>query len=692
MIARILRPAALSAVALLVAYPAIHAEEGMWTFDNPPVKLLKEKYGFTPTQEWLDHIRLSSVRLNDGGSGSFVSPNGLLLTNHHVARGQLQKNSTAEHDYVRDGFYADSPDKEMKSPDLEVNVLVGMQNVTARVQGVAKGIADEAKAMKAREAEIAAIEKESKDKTGFRSDVVSLYDGGEYWLYQYKAYTDVRLVFAPEQQAAFYGGDPDNFTYPRYDLDMALFRVYDKDGKPLHTENYLKWSAKGAAPGELIFISGHPGSTQRQDTVAQLAYERELIEPPVIEYLKRRIAAAEEFAAQGQEQTRLVSTAIFGLQNSLKVYIGRREALADKAITAKKQAEEDDFRNKVAANSEWKKEYGSAWDTIAATEKKAAPRTNEMIFRRTDSRLYTIARQIVRLVAEVKKPDGERMPGYHDAQLETLKFQLFSPAKIYPSTEKLWMKTAVSLATEKLGKNDEYLKVLTQGEAVDGFVESVVDGTKLYDVSVRKALVEGGEAAVAASTDPMIAAARRTDPVEREFQRWEQDELESVLTRAGEQLGKARFLVYGKDVYPDATFTLRLSYGTVKGYPYNGTIAPPFTTFYGLYDRAASFSNQPPFDLTPKETAGRDKLDLGTPFDFVSTGDIIGGNSGSPVVNREGELVGLIFDGNIESLAGDFVYEGEKNRAVAVHSAGMMEGLRKLYGANALADELDGKP
>jgi hypothetical protein len=692
MIARMLRSAALFAVALLVAtHPSSRAEEGMWTFDNPPVKLLKEKYGFAPTQEWLDHIRLSSVRLNDGGSGSFVSPNGLLLTNHHVARGQLQKNSTAEHDYVRDGFYADSPDKEMKSPDLEVNVLVGMQNVTARVQGAAKGIADEAKALKARDAEMAAIEKESKGKTGFRSDIVSLYDGGEYWLYQYKAYTDVRLVFAPEQQAAFYGGDPDNFTYPRYDLDMALFRVYDKDGKPLHTENYLKWSAKGAAPGELIFISGHPGSTQRQDTVAQLTYERELIEPSVIEYLRRRIAAAEDFSAQGQEQARLVSTSIFGLQNSLKVYIGRAEALTDKATIAKKQAEEDDFRSKVAANPEWEKEYGSAWDTIAATEKKAAPRTKAMIFRRTDSRLFTIARQIVQLVAEQKKPDGERLPNYHDAQLETLKFQLFSPAKIYPATEKLWMKTALNLASEKLGKDDEYLQALTQGKDIDGFVDSVVDGSKLYDVGVRKALVEGGEAAVATSTDPMIVAARRTDPLAREYYRWQQDELESVLTRAGEQLGKARFLVYGKDVYPDATFTLRLSYGTVKGYPYNGTIAPPFTTFYGLYDRAASFSNQPPFDLTPKETSAREKLDLATPFNFVSTGDIIGGNSGSPVVNREGELVGLIFDGNIESLAGDFVYEGEKNRAVAVHSAGMMEGLRKLYGVDALADELEGK-
>jgi hypothetical protein len=683
----LLLPAAL----LLAAAPAMHADEGMWTFDNPPLKLLKAKYGFTPTQEWLDHLRLSSVRLNDGGSGSFVSANGLLLTNHHVARVQLQKNSTAEHDYIRDGFYATTPDQEMKSPDLEVNVLVAMENVTARVQGAAKGIADDKKALKARDAEIAAIEKEGKEKTKLRSDVVSFYQGGEYWLYQYKVYTDVRLVFAPEQQAAFFGGDPDNFTYPRYDLDMALFRVYDENGKPLHSENFLKWSAKGAAPGELIFISGHPGSTQRQDTMAELTFERELVEPSLIEYLKRRIAAAEDFAAQGQEQMRLVASTIFGLQNSLKAYVGRADALGDKAIIAKKQADEDDFRKKVAASPEWEKEYGGAWETIAVTEKKAAPRTKAMIFRRTDSRLFTIAREIEQYVTEVKKPDGERLDGYHDAQLESLKFQLFSPAKIYTSTEKLFMATALKLATEKLGKDDEYLKALTQGADVDTFVNSVIEGTKLADVAVRKALLDGGEAAVAASTDPMIVVARRTDPLVREYIRWQKDEIESVLIPAGEKLGKARFLVYGKDDYPDATFTLRLSYGTVKGFPYNGTIAPPFTTFYGLYDRAASFSNQSPFDLTPKEAAGRDKLDLTTPLDFVSTGDIIGGNSGSPVVNRDGELVGLIFDGNIESLAGDFVYEDEKNRAVAVHSAGMIEALRKLYGAGALADEVEGK-
>jgi hypothetical protein len=680
----------LSVAFLLAAAPVIRAEEGMWTFDNPPLKLLKEKYNFTPTQAWLDHLRLSSVRLNDGGSGSFVSSDGLLLTNHHVARGQLQKNSTAEHDYLANGFYATSPDQEMKSPDLEVNVLIGMTDVTARVQGAAKGISDDAQALKARETEIAAITKESKDKTGLRSDVVSFYQGGEYWLYTYKAYTDVRLVFAPEQQAAFYGGDPDNFTYPRYDLDMALFRVYD-NGKPLHTDNFLKWSAKGAAPGELIFISGHPGSTERDDTVAELLLQRDVIGPAVTEYLQRRVASAQAFAAQGPEQARMVGSTIFGLQNSLKVYLGRKDALADPAILNKKQAEEADFRAKVSANPEWQKAYGDAWDKIAETEEKLKPEVKGQFFRRTDSRLFGLAQTIVQYVAEIKKPDGERLPQFHEAGLGSLKFQLLSPAPVEIPTEKLYMKGALKLGEEKLGKNDAYLQAILQGGDIDKTVDTLIDGTKLADPAVRKALLDGGEAAVAASTDPLIVAARRTDPIVRETNRRIRDTYGSVLTKEGEKLGKARFLVYGKDAYPDATFTLRLSYGTVKGFPYNGTIAPPITTFYGLYDRAASFGNKPPFDLTPKEVAAQSKLDLSTPLDFVSTGDIIGGNSGSPVVNRDGELVGLIFDGNIESLAGDFVYDGTKNRAVAVHSSGMIEGLRKLYGADTLADELQGK-
>ena len=675
---------------LIAALPSALAEEGMWTFDNLPLKLLKENYGFTPSQAWLDRLRLSSVRLSDGGSGAFVSPNGLLLTNHHVARAQLQKNSTAEHNYLRDGFHAATPDKEIKSQDLEVDVLVGMQDVTARVVEAAKGIPDETKALKARETEVTAIGRESREKTGLRSEVVSLYMGGEYWLYQYKAYTDVRLVFAPEEQAASFGGDPDNFTYPRYALDMALFRVYE-DGKPLQSENYLKWSAKGAAPGELVFTSGHPAATERQLTMDELGLVRDYVMRPTIQYYERRIAAAKAFAAKGPEPARLMGSTIPVAENALKVLNGRYAALNDKAVMAKRQSDEEDFRQRIAANPEWQKEYGGVWDTIAAVDKKAAPREEAAIFRRTDSRLFSIARQIVLYTAEVKKPDSERLEGYHEGQLESTRSQLLSPAPIDLATEELFMSTALHLAEEKLGKNDEYLQALLHGSDVDAFVESVVRGTKLADPAFRKALLDGGDAAITACDDPAIVAARRTDALVRAYIRWNHDELESVITPAGEKLGRARFLAYGRDTYPDATFTLRLSYGAVKGYAYNGTIAPPFTTFYGLYDRAASFDDKAPFDLAPAESKGRDKIDLATPLDFVTTNDISGGNSGSPVVNRAGELVGIIFDGNIESLAGEYVYDGQKNRAVAVHSAGMIEALRKLYGAGALADELEGR-
>jgi hypothetical protein len=419
--------------------------------------------------------------------------------------------------------------------------------------------------------------------------------------------------------------------------------------------------------------------------------EREVIEPAAIAYLKHRIEVAQQYAAQGPEQARQVGSLIFGLQNSLKVYVGRDEALKDKAVVAKKQAEEDDFRRKVDANPEWKREYGSTWETISSVVAKESAMIPGNIYRRTDSQLMSLALRIVQYVAEVKKPDGERLPAYHEAGLESLRFQLLSPAPVYPATEKLYMTSALTQGIEKLGKDDDYVHAILQSGDPATVTNALVDGTKLADPAVRKALIEGGEAAVAASTDPMIVVARRLDPVVREYNRKSRDEIDSVLDPTEEKLGKARFLAYGKDAYPDATFTLRLSYGTVKGFPMNGTIAPPVTTFYGLYDRSASFGNKEPFDLAKHFADGQAKLNLATPLDFVATGDIIGGNSGSPVVDRNGELVGLIFDGNIESLAGDFVYEGERNRAVAVHSAGMMEALRKLYGANALADEIEGK-
>jgi hypothetical protein len=678
-----------AAVACGALAGAAFADEGMWTFDNPPIKLLQQNYNFTPTQAWLDHIRLASVRMNDGGSASFVSPHGLLLTNHHVARGQLQKNSTREHDYIKDGFYAAAPEQEMKSPDAEVNVLMSMENVTERVAAALKNAKTPEAQFAARRAAIAQIERESLQSTGLRSDVVTLYQGGEYWLYRYKKYTDVRLVFAPEQQAAFYGGDPDNFTYPRYDLDLAIFRVYE-NGKPIDSSNYLKWNPKGAVDNELVFVSGHPGSSERMDTVAELENLRDNGEPNTIKILKSRIATLEAYSAQGAEQARQAASAIFSLANSRKANEGRLKGILDPNVMGKKRAEEQDFRSKVAANAEWKAAYGGAWDAISAAEKKSATRAKERLYRVLDSQFASLAGTIVQYVAEIKKPDGERLAGYHDAELDSLQQRMFSPAPLYPAMEIARMAGMLELSLAELGPNDEYIKSVLGGRPPLDAATALTNGTKLADPAFRRQLVDGGEAAVAASTDPMIALLRRLDPLRRELVKWNEDNVSSVVQRAGEQLGKARFAAYGKSTYPDATFTLRLSYGKVRGYPMNGTKAPYKTTFYGLYDRALGFDFAPPFDLPSRYVEGRDKLDLATPLDFVTTNDIIGGNSGSPVINAKGEIVGLIFDGNIESLVGDFVYEGETNRAVAVHTGGMTEALRKLYGAQKLVDELLG--
>jgi Peptidase S46 len=544
-------------------------------------------------------------------------------------------------------------------------------------------------AFAARKKVIADIERESLNKTKLRSDVVSLYQGGEYWLYQYKKYTDVRLVFAPEQQIAFFGGDPDNFTYPRYDLDMAIFRVYENN-KPLHTENYLKWNATGAGDDELVFVAGHPGSTQRNDTMAQLITERDIVEPNILRMIKGRLDVLKSYAAQGSEQARQSASEIFGWENSQKAYIGRLAGLQDKNVLAKKQKEEEDFKARVMANPQWAKEASGAWDEIAQAEAAWAPRAKWYFFRSLDSTLAQRALQIVRYVAEVKKPDGERLPGYHEAQLESLRQVLFSPAPIYPAMEIARMAGGLELSRQELGPDDEWLKTVLNGKEPVDLARDVISKTKVAEPAFRKQLVEGGVAAVEASTDPLISLACKIDPIGREMIKWRENHYDSIVTRAGERLGRARFLAYGKSIYPDATFTLRLSYGAAKGYPMNGTKAPYKTTLYGLYDRAASFNFVGPFDLPSRWKEGRNQLNLSTPMDFVSTNDIIGGNSGSPVINQKAELVGLIFDGNIESLVGDFVYDPTANRAVAVHSGAMIEALRKLYDAGKLADELQG--
>jgi hypothetical protein len=569
----------------------------MWTFDNPPLKQLKARYGFEPTREWLDHVRLSSARFNDGGSGSFVSPHGLVLTNHHVALGQLQKVSSPAKDYVKDGFYARTEAEELKCPDLEVNVLVAMEDVTARVRTAVKpGMTDEA-ALKARKAEIANIEKESLERTGLRSDVISLYQGDEYWLYQYKKYTDMRLVFAPEQQIAFFGGDPDNFTYPRYDIDFALFRVYE-NGKPVENHDYLKWNAKGAGDGELVFVSGNPGSTSRLETMTQIETERDYDLPLILKTLNRWLETARRYAAQGPEQARQAANTIFGVSNSVKAYEGRAQGLADETLVAKMQNDEASFRALVASNPEWEKAYGGAWDAIAQAEMKHRQMVKMFRFYSVrGSRLLAIALNIVQYVAEVKKPDGERLAGYHDSQLDSLRFRLFSPAPVYPGFEAAILEGALKLSLEELGANDPFIKAVLGARTPAEVAKEAVEGTKLADPALRKSLLNGGEAAVQASSDPMIVLARTTDPFDRQRIKAFEDNVESVETPAGEKIGQARFAVYGKSLYPDATFTLRLAYGAVKGYPMNGTQAPPMTTFYGLYDRAYSFGLKFPYNL-----------------------------------------------------------------------------------------------
>ena len=686
----------LMAAAILVLLPIAGgraADEGMWTFDNPPLKQLQQRYGFTPTQAWLEHIRLASVRLNDGGSGSFVSPHGLLLTNHHVALGQLQKVSSPQKDYVADGFYAPKLEDELKCPDLEIDILMSMENVTQRVQGSVKADMNDEAALRARKAEMAKIEKESLDSTGLRSDVITLYEGGEYWLYRYKKYTDLRLVFAPERQIAFFGGDPDNFTYPRYDIDFALFRVYE-NGRPLETKDYLKWNPAGPAADELVFVSGNPGATSRLDTIAQIETQRDYLLPLLIKTLTQREEVAQGYSAQGPEQAREALNYLFRLENSLKAYRGIEQGLADKTLMAERQKEEADFRARVDSRPDWKSAYGGGWDAIAAAEAKQRPLLRKFRIRTlggTRDRLPEMALTLVRLVAEVKKPDGVRLDGYHDSQLESLRFNLFSPAPVYPGFEEAMLAGALQFAREEVGADDPFVKAVLDGRTPEEVAKEAIQRTKFADPAFRKSLVEGGEAAVQASQDPLIVLARKADPFGREAIKWTEDNVQSVEMKAGEKISQARFAVYGKFLYPDATFTLRLAYGAVKGYPMNGTIAPVRTTFYGLYDRAYDFYLKPPFDLPKRYLEHRSSLDLATPLDFVSSCDVIGGNSGSPVVNRQGELVGLIFDGNIEGLVGDYVYNEENNRSVAVDSAAILEVLRKLYDAGSLADELEGK-
>jgi len=681
-------------LSFLIGVPAAaRADEGMWTFDNPPLKQWKERYNFEPTKEWLEKVRLASVRLNDGGSGGFVSPDGLLVTNQHVAAGQLQKLSTKENDLTKNGFYAKTRAEELKAPDLEVNVLVSFENVTERVQSAVKAGATDKQASEQRKAVIAQIEKESGEKTGLKSDVVSFYSGGEYWLYRHKKYTDIRLVFAAEEQIAFFGGDYDNFTFPRHDLDVTFLRAYE-NGEPAKTPNYFKWSETGPADGEFVLASGSPGSTARLLTVSQLAYHRDVGNPMQKKVWTLRREILENYGKRGAEQMRQAGGGMRSFSNSLKRLTGQQDGLTNPRMFAKKEAEEKALKDELAKKPELQKIYAPAWEQIGAAYSQLPAMANRLAFSNlAPSRLGDIALRLVRYAEEIKKPNDRRYDEFRDSKLESFKFALLSPAPIYPELEEAALTAWLKEAEKTLGANDPFVKAaLGEAEAAE-IVKRAVSETKLKDVAYRKSLLEGGADAIAKSDDPMIMLARRVEPVIRELRAWNEEKITNVEASAGEKISKARFAVYGKSIAPDANFNLRISYGAVKGYEEDTTLVPFKTTFFGLYDRAESFGEKPPYDLPQRYKDGRGKLDLSTPLNFVYSADTIGGNSGSPVINRNAELVGLNFDSNIQKLSNRYWYieETEGSRAVAVHSAGILEALRKLYDAADLAKELTGR-
>ncbi len=678
-----------SVLAGVLAFAAARADEGMWLFTAPPREQIKARYGVELTDAWLQHLMRASVRFNSGGSGSFVSADGLVITNHHVASDDLQKLSSEQENLLRDGFHARTVAEERRVVDLELNVLQAIEDVTARVNAGVPAGATGAAAAEARRSVIAGIEAESRQRTGLRSDVVTLYQGGAYHLYRYKRYTDVRLVWAPEEQAAFFGGDPDNFEYPRFNLDVTFYRAYE-DGRPARIEHFLPWSPAGTKEGELTFVSGHPGSTHRQYTRAEIEFLRDVQYPYVVPRLKRLEVRLLAWGARSAENERRARDDLFGVQNSRKVYDGMQAGLYSPAFLQAKVAQERALLDRQGDRAGGAA-VRAAYDRIA--EAVAAQRRSFTRYRLLEGAhaflgdSFAYARKLLRAGDELPKPNGERLKEYGDAGRESFELELFSAKPVHADLETLLLTDSLTLLVELLGFPDPLVQRVLAGRAPAERAAALIAETRVREATFRRELHAGGAAAVAAARDPMIELARLVDADARALRR-EWEAAEETRRQAHAVIEQARFALEGPNRAPDATFTLRLSYGPVRGYEEDGRAVPAYTTLAGKFARSRQHGGRPPFDLPARWREKEKALDLATPYNFVHTPDIIGGNSGSPVVNAAGEFVGIIFDGNLQSLPADFAYEETQMRAVSVDSRGILEALRKVYAAEALVTEL----
>ena len=685
-------PAVLAATLLLAAGPA-PADEGMWAFEHPPIAQIRERHGVTLTPAWLDALRAASV--NYGASGSFVSDRGLLMTNHHVALSCIANVSSRGRDLARDGFLARRPADEIRCPGDAARVLVSTEDVTDAITQATAGARNDEERNSRRKIAIAEQESRCKQSSGLRCEVVAMYSGALFQLYRFQEWEDVRLVFAPEYQAAFFGGDPDNFVFPRFALDVALFRVYDKAGQPVRPAHHLRLASQPLKDGDLVFSAGHPHQTERLMTLAQLNELRDVELPLHVASAENMQALLQAYSRRSPEAARQALDSLFGTENWLKSQRGQLDALRDPVVMARKADDEARFR---AAYAKLSAPAGSAaaamtdpWQQIDAATQRHRSRAAELWTVGYGYRtLFATAGQLVEQAYERQLPEGERLPDYRDAAMNGMERELKAELPVYKDLEVVRLTGVLADAKRLLAADHPYLRATLGSDTPEAAAERLIRSSSVDQAAERTRLLAGGVAAIEASTDPLIRAARAVYPLRRALQRFNEEQVQSPIERAAQALGQARFAIDGFKVPPDATGTLRLSYGVVRGYQSHGWTMPWKSTWGGWLARADSFDQRPPFNLPARIEKSRRQVDPRTPLNLVSTLDIIGGSSGSPVVNQRGEWVGLVFDSNLEALGGAFVYTDERARALSVHADAIVTALDQVYGAPALARELRG--